>query len=224
MEVHDMKTAMVFVVVPALILTMASSVPAGYIDGSLVESLSSLSPGQKVRVQVYPQREVTGRLSEVAGDSLIVLDRNGEHRVAQRDVAALWRAVNGSERSGKGGLAAGAVIGFAVGTVIGGEFASWSDDNRILLNGMVYGTGIGAAAGLVVGGILGSFKTDWQLEYSEPSYHPAMWSDAAPGRSPSGAISTVAARPLPAGEPRRFDFRLHPVAQGGVLLAATVRF
>jgi len=219
-----MNRTVASVVALALSLTAASPIKAGDIDASLAEVLSNLNPGQKVRVQVHPLTTLTGQFRGVVGDSLMVLDRGGEHRVAQRDVAALWQGVSDGERWGKGGLAAGAVLGLAVGTFVGAAVASWGDDDRILLSGMASGTGFGAAAGLVLGGVYGSLTTDWRLEYSEPSYHPALWSNAALGRSPSGAISTVSPSPSLADEPRRFGLSLCPTPKGGLLLAASMRF
>lgn len=172
-------------------LGVSPTIHAGQVDEDLIRVFEDLKPGQRIRAQVHRHGDIAGEYVDVATDTFIVVNGDGEHRLPQRQVAALWLAGNASQKGATIGGGAGLVLG-----IIGGLIAVGMSDWDFCLFGecedssdpewkfLAYGIGIGTAAGVVVGAAAGSGVTDWRLLYKSPGYHEALWSDC--GHEPPG--------------------------------------
>jgi hypothetical protein len=128
------------------------------------ERFGSIDPDQLVRVRTRQHGLHVGRLAGVTSDSLLLRPQRGSSAVEIAAISELW--VRGTATR------EGAMIGGAVGGVLGAAFLSWfsvamCDAAECSVEGTATAVGLfgGAVVGAISGAVLGAMSGKWHRRF-----------------------------------------------------------
>lgn len=162
---------------------------------SFAELPRVLSEGREVRVTEPAGAVTTGRVREVAAQSLSV---QAGAAVVAFEPARVARIDRRERRVGTGVLL-GAGLGLVIG-LVSARTSAPSDNPYLDTVGGAASMAGGAVLGAVLGGVTGIFWKPFRTVYSSPHATPAA-SDGSPARGDGGAALFVAAAAVPAAVP-----------------------
>jgi hypothetical protein len=127
-------------------------------EDCLTRASLMVNPGEALTIRLFDGRSISGKLASFDLEKrLVVLEQWDELGAARQQASAddVQRYEYG-ERSGKGTGVAGAILGSAIGAVVGMSATNNGKDLMSGLDGAVGGMFIGGAAGYAVGSNMNS--------------------------------------------------------------------